>query len=281
MIGRGGSNMLNLIKKASDDWVLTIHIQKDWKNIIKLFCWISIFLMIIAWSIKGTSFNLYRIRLGIEGIFDIISRMLPPNIMIIPRLIKPTIETVQMSIVGTLLAIIISIPLGIFAARNISPSPILYHLSRFILNALRSVPDVIFAVIFVSAVGLGPFPGTLAIGVSSSGMLGKFLGDSIENIDSGSLEALQSTGANKIQTIVYAVIPQILPEFISLSLFRWEMNFRASTILGIVGAGGIGFELMTSMRLFRYKEMTMTLIVILLVVAIVDFISSSIRKKII
>ncbi|SES89794.1 phosphonate transport system permease protein [Natronincola peptidivorans] len=273
--------MLSLIKKINNEWCLAIDIPKDWKSIFKIFFWIVLFLMTLTWSVKGTQFNLYRISLGIEGISDILSRMFPPNINIVSRLIKPTIETIQMSIVGTLLAITLSIPLGVLGARNITPNPLLYGVSRFILNALRAVPEVIFAIIFVSAVGLGPFPGTLAIGVSSSGMLGKFLGDSIENIDPGSLEALESTGANKIQAIVYAVIPQILPEFVSLGLFRWEMNFRASTILGIVGAGGIGFELMTSMRLFKYQEMTMTLIVILTVVALVDFIASTIRKKII
>lgn len=273
--------MLNQLRVLRQKWCLAVDINKDWKSVFKISFWTVVFLMILAWSVKGTQFNLYGITRGIEGIYDIAGRMLPPNIKILSRLIKPTIETVQMSIVGTLLAIMLSIPLGILGARNITPNLFLYRVSRFILNALRAVPEVIFAVIFVSAVGLGPFPGTLAIGVSSSGMLGKFLGDSIENIDPGSLEALKSTGANRIQTIVYAVIPQISPEFVSLGLFRWEMNFRSSTILGIVGAGGIGFELMTSMRLFRYQEMTMTLIVILLVVALVDFIASTIRKKII
>ena len=250
------------------------------RDLVKRILFFLVIVLLVIWSMRGTNFNIYRIQQGIEGIIDIISRMFPPRLGIIPRLVRPTVETVQMSIMGTLLAILLSIPLGILAAHNISPSPVLFHISRLILNALRAVPDVIFALIFVSAVGLGPFPGTLAIGVSSSGMLGKFLGDSIENIDPGALEALQATGANRIQTIVYGVVPQILPEFTSLALFRWEMNFRSSTILGIVGAGGIGFELMTSMRLFRYQEMTMTLLVILAVVALVDGISNNIRKRI-
>ncbi|MEN1760394.1 phosphonate ABC transporter, permease protein PhnE [Anoxynatronum sibiricum] len=266
--------------KKRSKWTLVFPIKKDGKNLLKWLGFFGFFCAVLLWSFQGTNFNLYRIQEGIDGIIDIISRMFPPKLSIVPRLVKPTIETVQMSIVGTLIAILLSIPLGICAAQNISPSPILYHGSRLILNSLRTVPDVIFAVIFVSAVGLGPFPGTLAIGVSSSGMLGKFLGDSIENIDPGSLEALRATGANKIQAISYAVIPQILPEFISLALFRWEMNFRSSTILGIVGAGGIGFELMTSMRLFRYQEMTMTLILILAVVAVVDSVSANIRSRV-
>ena len=140
---------------------------------------------------------------------------------------------------------------------------------------------MVFALIFVAAVGLGPFPGVLGIGVSSTGMLGKFFADAIENVDNGPLDALKATGAKKIQVITYAVIPQILPEFVSVALFRWEMNFRASTIVGIVGAGGIGFELMTSMRLFNYQKMTLILIIILVIVTAVDTISSFIRKRII
>jgi phosphonate transport system permease protein len=112
-------------------------------------------------------------------------------------------------------------------------------------------------------------------------MLGKFLADFIENIDKGPLDALKATGAKKMQIISYAVVPQIIPEFVTLALFRWEMNFRASTVIGIVGAGGLGFELMTSMRLFQYKETATILIVILIVVTIVDFISTTIRKRII
>ena len=140
---------------------------------------------------------------------------------------------------------------------------------------------MIFALIFVAAVGLGPFPGTLAIGFSSCGMLGKFIAESIENIDGGVLEAMDATGANRVQSFIYGIIPQVMPEFISLALFRWEMNFRASTVLGLVGAGGIGFELQAAMRLFNYRDMTMILVVILVVVSIVDKISSVIRSKIV
>jgi phosphonate transport system permease protein len=207
--------------------------------------------------------------------------MVPPDFSILERLVKPTIETIQISIWGTILAILLSIPFGVLAARNLSPHPVVCQISRIILNAIRAIPDMLFALIFVAAVGLGPLPGVLGIGVSSSGMLGKFLADFIENIDKGPLDALKATGAKKMQIISYAVVPQIIPEFVTLALFRWEMNFRASTVIGIVGAGGLGFELMTSMRLFQYKETATILIVILIVVTIVDFISTTIRKRII
>lgn len=256
------------------------HIN-DRKYLVKKFIYYLIFVIILIWSGKNVNFNFIKLKEGVHGILDILNRMFPPAFYLIPNLIKPTIETIQISICGTILAILIAVPLGLFAARNISPNPVIYYFSRLLLNAIRAIPEMVFALIFVAAVGLGPFPGTLAIGFSSSGMLGRFLADSIEGIDQGVLNALKATGAKPVQVLVYSIIPQIMPEFVSTALFRWEMNFRASTILGMVGAGGIGFELMASMRLFKYKEMIMILIVVLIVVSIVDFISSTIRKKII
>ncbi len=261
--------------------VPVVQNKYDPKSFFKNIGWAVFLLTILWWSAVGTNLSIRTLRGGMYGVLDIVSRMLPPDMASLPRLIGPTLETIQISIWGTILAILLSIPLGLLAARNISPHPVLYQTSRLILNTLRAVPDVIFALIFVAAVGLGPFPGVLGIGISSAGMLGKFLGDAIENIDSGPMDALKATGAKKMQVITYAVAPQILPEFVSLSLFRWEMNFRASTIIGIVGAGGIGFELMTSMRLFKYKEMALILVLILVIVTIVDTISSIIRKRII
>ena len=261
--------------------VLVVQYKRDPISKLKYTAWGIVLLAIVWWSAQGTNFNLIKLQDGAHGIADIISRMLPPDFSIAFRMIDPLIETVQISILGTILAILLSIPFGLLAAKNIAPNSLVYQSSRLILNTLRAIPEVIFALIFVAAVGLGPFPGVLAIGVSSSGMLGKFLADYIEDVDPGPLEALKATGANKMQVINYAIVPQILPEFVSLALFRWEMNFRASTILGIVGAGGIGFELMTSMRLFKYQEMILILMLILLVVTIVDTIASTIRSRII
>lgn len=246
--------------------------------------WLGTFVMVIVvyvWSAYGTNFSVKELIAGLPHMQDIISRMLPPNFSLLPNLVGPTVETIQISIMGTTLAVLFCIPFGILAAKNISPHPIIYHVARFILNATRSISEIIFALIFVAALGLGPFPGLMAVAVHSVGMLGKFLAESIENIDQGPLEALAATGANKLQIFRYAIFPQILPEFITLCLYRWELNFRSATILGVVGAGGIGFELITSMRLFKYQDMTIVLVVILLTVTVVDFISSKIRSKII
>ena len=235
---------------------------------------------VYIWSAVGTNLSSSELIEGIPHMADIISRMLPPSVAVLPNLVGPTIETLQISIWGTTLAIILTIPFSLMAASNISPHPLVYRFGRFILNLTRSISELIWALVFVAAVGLGPFPGVLALTFHSMGMLGKFLADAIENVDSGPVEALMATGAGKIQVLVYAVIPQVLPEFITLSLFQWELNFRAATVLGIVGAGGIGFELVTSMRLFMYPDMTTILIVIFIMVTAVDSISSYVRRKI-
>lgn len=272
---------MNRNKIEKDQYSLVSQKKFSMKDTVKKACIILVALSVIYWCYVSTSFSLAKLKDGWGGIVDIMNRMMPPSLDIIPGIIAPTIETIQISICGTLLAILFSIPLAICAASNITPHRILYTISRFILNASRAIPDMIFALIFVAAVGLGPFPGTLAIGFSSCGMLGKFIAESIENIDAGVLEAMDATGANRVQSFIYGIIPQVMPEFISLALFRWEMNFRASTVLGLVGAGGIGFELQAAMRLFNYRDMTMILIVILIIVSVVDKISASIRKRIV
>jgi len=189
--------------------------------------------------------------------------MIPPNLSILGRLIAPTIETLQISIWGTSLAVILAVPFGLLAAKNTSPHPILYGLTRLILNATRAINEMIFGLIFVAAVGLGPFPGVLALAFHSVGMLGKFFAEAIENIDAGPVEAVTATGASNWQVIRFSIVPQVMPEFVSIVLYRWELNFRQATVLGIVGAGGIGFELITSMRLFQYQDLLTILIVIL------------------
>lgn len=269
--------------KATD--LLRLKLTQPWPVDTKSTArWLMAIVLIVSayvWSIYGTNFSIRELIKGLPFMQDIVSRMLPPNLNILPKLIGPTLETIQISILGTTLAILFCIPFGILAAKNISSNPLIYHAARFVLNATRSISEIIFALIFVAALGLGPFPGVMAVAVHSIGMLGKFLAESIENIDPGPVEALTATGASSVQIFRYAIFPQILPEFITLCLYRWELNFRSATILGVVGAGGIGFELITSMRLFKYQDMTTVLVVILATVTIVDFISSKIRSKII
>jgi phosphonate transport system permease protein len=155
-----------------------------------------------------------------------------------------------------------------------------FHVTRQVFNAARGINEIIFALIFVAAVGLGPFAGVLALSVHGAGMLGKFFAEAIEEADAGPVEALRATGARPLQVIVFAVLPQALPAWIAAILYRLEVNLRAATILGMVGAGGIGFELYSSLKLFQYEDTATCVIVILVMVMTADYVSSRLRARI-
>jgi phosphonate transport system permease protein len=197
-----------------------------------------------------------------------------------PRLARPVFETVQLAVWGTLFSIVLALPVCFFAARNLTPSVLMYHAARQIFNVIRGVNELIFALIFVAAVGLGPFAGVLALSVHGAGMLGKFFAEAIEEADPGPVEALRATGARPLQVIVFAILPQALPAWIAATLYRLETNLRAATILGMVGAGGIGFELYSSLKLFQYEDTATCVVVILAMVMTADYLSSRLRARI-
>ena len=234
---------------------------------------------------------------GADHMWDFLTRLFPPDLNYILFLGRATVETVQIAIWGTLLAVVFSIPLSLLAARNTTPlitlpwftelwqrrglHLLVFHLTRLFLNALRGINELIFALIFVSAVGLGPFAGVLAIALHATGMLAKFCGEEIEGVDRGQVEAVEATGASKMQVILFAVIPQVIPAFISYSIFRFDVSIRSATVLGLVGAGGLGFSLIKTMKLFRYYETATCILVIFLLVGASDWISSKWRAKVI
>jgi phosphonate transport system permease protein len=192
--------------------------------------------------------------------------------------VKPIFDTLAMSVAGTALAILLSLPRAFLAARGTTPHPVVYYRARLLLNFLRSIPELIMGIIFVVAVGFGPLPGVLALGLHSAGMVGKFFAEAIEHVDHEPIEAAQAAGATPIQVIQYAILPQVLPQFADVSIYRWEYNFRASTVMGMVGAGGIGLELMSSLRIMQYTEVSAILIAILVMVTGVDAIGAGIRR---
>ena len=259
------------------------------------------------WGILGTKASPAELIDGIPNIWNFIRRLFPPTFetetqtlqtpriglpfITIPRLglagvefpyptiLNAVIETIQIAIIGTSLAIVLSAPFAVLAARNIA-HPVVYGTTRFLLNTNRAIPDIIFALIFVSAVGLGPFGGVLALTIGSIGFMAKVYAESIEAIDPQQVLAVRATGASRLQTIVYAVAPQAMPMIASYSLLLFESNVRSATILGIVGAGGVGFELNKYMALFQYQYLTGALIIIIIVVTIIDRVSDRIRKHI-
>lgn len=238
-------------------------------------------LVVLGWSAEGVDLRPGEFLAGIPSILRYISHMFPPNFAYGRDLARPAIETIQIAIWGTLLAVLTSLPLGILAAINVTPHAAFYHTARLVLNTCRGVSELVFALIFVAAVGLGPFPGVLALAVHNTGMLGKFYAEAIEAVDPGPIEALQAAGANLLQTIALAIVPQVLPNFVAFNLYRFEVSIRSATVLGLVGAGGIGFHLISSIRLFQYQDTSMILVVVLLLVWVTDIASSWLRQRII
>jgi phosphonate transport system permease protein len=190
------------------------------------------------------------------------------------------LETVQMALIGTTLAVVLALPFGLLAARNTSPHRLVYQGTRLLLNANRAVPDIIFALIFVAAVGLGPFSGVLALAVGAIGFMGKLYAEAIESIDPQQVQAIRATGANRLQTFVFGAVPQALPLVAAYSLLLFETNVRSATILGIVGAGGVGFVLSKYMALFQYQRLLGALILIILAVTLIDRASDALRQRI-
>lgn len=239
-----------------------------------------IFIFLI-WSIISTDFSLTALVEGYPYIIDFLAAMFPPAWDKFIPMIEPAVETIQMAFLGTFFSVLLSIPIAIFGANNLTSSKLLRGISRSLIAFTRTVPDLVFALIFVSAVGLGPVPGILALSIHSIGMLGKLYAEAIEEIDMGPVEAMEALGASKLQAIFYAIIPQVTPSFVAATLYRLDINVRSSIVLGLVGAGGIGFELMMAMRLFRYEELLSILIIIFAIVLSAEAISNSIRKNII
>ncbi len=216
---------------------------------------------------------------GVPSILSLLWESMPPRFTDARSWLKPLLDTVAMSIAGTVIAVVLSVPLALLAAQNTSPGPMVYRAARAVLNGLRSVPELIMGIVFVAAVGFGALPGVLALGLHSVGMVGKFFAEAMEHAAREPIEAVEAAGASRLQVILHGVVPQVLPQMADVSVYRWEYNFRASTVMGMVGAGGIGFELMSSLRLMQYQDVSGLLVVILVTVTLVDSLGSSLRKR--
>lgn len=232
------------------------------------------------WSARGAQINVENLAHGFPYMWDFVSRMMPPNFAFMDKLWAPALESLYVAVWGTIFGVIFALPFCFFAARNLSPHPAVFHLMRQVLNAMRGINEIILALVFVAAIGLGPFAGVLALAVHGAGMLGKFFAEAIEDIDQGPIEAFRSAGVGRFKTIVFGVLPQVLPSWLGTIFYRLETNVRQATILGMVGAGGIGFELISSMKLFQYQDTAMCILVILGMVLLADLFSSRIRAMI-
>jgi phosphonate transport system permease protein len=236
-----------------------------------------VMLVVVAMSLTGL-LDPRRFADAWPAIKQLSSEMFPPDFKRYQSWLRPLADTLAMSVAGTALAVALSMPLALFAAHNTTPHPIAYHATRAGLNLLRSIPELIMGIIFVAMVGFGALPGVLAVGLHSVGMIGKFFAESIEHVDPKPIEAARAAGASPFQVIWHAVLPQAMPQLADTTIYRWEYNFRASTVLGAVGAGGIGFELIAALRVLEYAQVSAILICILICVTIVDGIGAALRN---
>lgn len=216
---------------------------------------------------------------GIPQGLDLLRHMFPPAWSAFPELVGPALETVEIALVGTVFGALLSLIISLFAASNLNPNRKVREFARGICSAERALPDLIVVLFFVAIVGLGPFPGVMALAVSSIGMLGKLFADAIEEIDPKPLESLAAVGATKVQIIRYAVLPQVLPSLIANTLYRFDVNIRMSIFIGVVGAGGIGFEILMAMRLLEFQTALSAIITILMLILLCEKLSDALRKS--
>jgi len=203
-----------------------------------------------------------------------------PDWAYVPQLLAKMLETMEMTVLATAIAIVISLPLGVLAARNATPHLVVYRLTRDLLSLMRALPELVWALVFVSAVGLGPLPGVMALAFVTVGFMGKFFAESIEVVDHKAVEGVRAHGAGWIQVRLFAMLPQALPDFVGTVMYILDHNLRAAAILGLVGAGGIGYDLVMSMRLFQYERLLLIALAIYLVVTALDRASDSFRRRI-
>lgn len=234
--------------------------------------------VVISWRLLEINYG--YVATAPRELNDLFVRMYPPNLVYTGEIVSPLIETIHISILGTALAIVLSLPVALMGANNTTPNKATYLLGKFIITFSRSVNVIIWALIFVIAFGPGALSGVMAIGVRSIGFVSKLLAESIEEIDHGQVEAVIATGATTLETVVYGVVPQIKPAFVGIATYRWDINVRAATIIGFVGAGGIGVELTTSINYFRWADVLTILLAILGIVIFSEVFSAYMRRKV-
>ncbi|MGI9449516.1 MAG: phosphonate ABC transporter, permease protein PhnE [Geminicoccaceae bacterium] len=228
----------------------------------------AIVVILVAWSWSSLGVEVEKIAGSLPRIAEFLARMVPPDLSVAETVARSTIETLQIAFLGTVISAVISLGLGLLAAANLTPAWV-HQPIKWFLGMLRGIPLILLALVFVVAVGLGPLAGVLTIAVHATGMLGKFYAEAFENADPAPLEALESVGATWAQKIRFGALAQVAPDLVRDTLFRFELNLRESLVLGLVGAGGIGFYIQLYVRAFQYEKVaTLTIVVLLMVIAI-------------
>lgn len=244
----------------------------------------AMLLGLVLWSIQATIIaDTDWQRIGSLGaILKTVGRFLVLDFSLIPHLGVPMLETFMIATLGTVLGLFFSLPVAWFGALNVTPSKfVFYPLGRFLMTLSRSIHEIVWALIFVAAVGLGALPGILALAMRSVGFISKITAEAIENIDRKPVDAIRATGANNFQIMYYAILPQILPVVLGTIIFEWDINIRRSAILGLVGAGGLGLTFFRQMAMYNYGGVTMVILAILALIILGEVISHRVRKAVI
>ncbi|MFX3635292.1 MAG: phosphonate ABC transporter, permease protein PhnE [Candidatus Pristimantibacillus sp.] len=239
-------------------------------------------LLLLLWiSARQTESSLGELIIGLPEMLELLKEMFPPKWSYFDNIVEAMLETIRMALVGTTIGAILAVPVALLCASNIMAIKWITYPVRFVLNLVRTVPDLLLAAIFVSIFGLGPLPGIFALSIFSLGLIAKLTYEALETIDPGPLEAMTSVGASTLQRIAYGVIPQIQAHFISFTLYTFEINVRAAAILGLVGAGGIGHYYEVTLGFLEYDKTSVIILFTLAIVLLIDYISTKLREKLI
>lgn len=212
---------------------------------------------------------------------DILAEFLPPNWDFLPRTVEPIVETFAMAVLAGLIGCALALPVAFLASRVTAPGAISYGIDRGLMSVVRALPDILYALVFVAALGIGPLPGILALIFFNVGVVAKLLSETIDGVDTGPIEAARAAGGNRLQTVRWAVLPQVLPNYVAYSLYAFELNVRASFVIGIVGAGGIGNLLNTERKFFNYDNLTVIVIEIFVLVMLIEVVSIWLRRRLV
>ncbi|MGE4220275.1 MAG: phosphonate ABC transporter, permease protein PhnE [Alphaproteobacteria bacterium] len=253
---------------------------RDLRRSTRTLLWWGLGLTVLMWAWDGADMRPGDLVRDSGNLAVFAEGFLKPDFHYWPDFLREMVVTVQIAVWGTVLAVVCAIPFGILSAENMVPWWV-YQPVRRLMDAARAINEMVFAMLFVAAVGLGPFAGVLALWIHTTGILAKLFSEAVEAIDPRPVEGIRATGANALQEVVFGVIPQVLPLWISYSLYRFESNVRSATVLGIVGAGGIGTLLWEYVRGFYYAETAAVMIVVIVTVSLIDILSQRLRKLVI
>ncbi|MBL4831464.1 MAG: phosphonate ABC transporter, permease protein PhnE [Aliivibrio sp.] len=257
--------------------ISTVSINQSWQQKLKQFISLIVIAWVLAWAWQGAEMNPVQLVTDFDNMVVLANDFFPPDFSHWELYVSETLITIQIAIWGTVLALIFSIPLGLLCADNIVPAWV-YQPTRRLMDSTRAINEMVFAMLFVVAVGLGPFAGVMALFIHTTGVLAKLFSEAVEAIDLGPVEGVRATGANKLEEIIYGVIPQVLPLWISFTLYRFESNVRSATVVGMVGAGGVGVLLWEAIRGFQFQQTAAIMLVIIVTVSLIDISSQHIRK---